>query len=192
MFSLFRIQEKQILFGNILLVVCCGFYFAWWLIAFKPSGTISGMKSSWLLIPASISGLFGVVLIVQGMLTETLVKQLFPRGYVLWGGIAVYIILLAVTVLQLKRPATSELFLIIGWGVLALAEINTLFGAGIFPYRLSVRFILVISAATVISLICYILYYRLSSFAGYIDGMIPLLLSALTTASISCFMVILD
>jgi len=35
-----------------------------------------------------------------------------------------------------------------------------------------------------------ILYYRLDSRAGYIDGMIPLLLTALTMVGISCFMVL--
>ena len=118
-------------------------------------------------------------------------QTIVPKWICSMGWYTVYIILLAVTVLLLKRPATSELILVIGWGALALAEINTLFGIGLFSYRLSVGFILLVSVAIGISLICYILYYRLNNFDGYIDGMIPLLLSALTMASISCFMVVL-
>jgi len=189
MFSLFRIQEKQILIGNILFIVCCSFYLAWWSLAFKPSGAIKGVKTGWLLIPAFIVGLSGVILIVRGILAKTHVKLLFPNGYIIWGGIAVYIILLVITVLLLKRQATSELLLIVGWGVLALAEINALFGSGLFSHRLSAGLILLICTAVLISLICYILYYRLNGFAAYIDGMIPLILSALTVASISFFIV---
>ena len=190
MFSIFSAQERQILIGNILFVVCCGFYLAWWLLAFKPTGAVSGMKTGWLLIPAGVAGLLGVIQVIAGILAGSPAKQIFPGGHIIWGGIAAYFILLAVTVLVFKRPATSELILIIGWGMLALAEINALFGYGLLSHKMSVGFLSLICAVVVISLVCYILYYRLSSAAGYIDGMIPLLLSALTMATVSCFMVV--
>ena len=177
---------KNIFIGNILFIACCGFYLAWWLLAFRPSGAISGLKTGWLLFQASIAGLLGVILIIRGILAQTPAKQLLPGASILWGGIALYGILLAVTVMVLKRPATSELILIVGWGMLALAEVNALFGFELFPYRLTVGLIIWICSAVIISLICYILYYHLNSYAGYIDGIIPLLLSALTMASISC------
>ena len=185
-----KVQRRKMLIGNILFIVCCGFYLAWWLIAFKPSGAIDGAKTGWLLIPATITGLSGVILILRLILAETPAEQLLPGRYILWGGLAAYLILLAFTVLLLKRPATSELILIVGWGMLALAEINTLFGIGLFSHKLSMGFLFLISAAVAISLVCYSLYYRLDDHAGYIDGMIPLLLSALTMAGISCCMVI--
>ncbi|MCL2479716.1 MAG: hypothetical protein FWF22_09445, partial [Treponema sp.] len=136
------------------------------------------------------SGLAGVVVALRGILAKTQANPLIGGRYILWGGIAVYLVLLAVTVILLKRPATTELILIVGWGMLVLAEINALFGSGLFSHRLSAGFIAVICAAVVISLVCYILYYHLDSWAGYIDGMIPLLLSALVMAAISCFMLI--
>ena len=190
MFSFVPMQEKQIFIGNILFVVCCGFYLAWWLLAFRPSGAIKGIKTGWLLIPAGVAGICGIILIVRGILAETLVKQLLPSGYIIWGGIAAYIILLAATVLLLKRPATSELILIVGWGMLAIAEINTLFGNGLFSRRLSVGLISLVCAAGLASIVCYTLYYRLTSHAGYIDGMIPLILSAVVFICISCLIVI--
>ena len=192
MFLFFHSQEKQIFVGNILFIVCCGFYLAWWLLAFRPSGAYNNAKTGLLLIPASITGLLGVVLTIRGILAETLAKQLLSGGYILWGGIAAFLVLLAVTALLLKRPVTTELILIVGWGMLALAEVNVLFGIGLFSHRLSVGFLLIICTAVLISLVCYILYYRLDSRAGYIDGMIPLLLSALAMAAISGFMVIQD
>ncbi len=55
---------KQMLWGNGLLVVCCGFYLLWWILAFKPSGAIKGMRSGWLLVPAFVFGLAAVVMTV--------------------------------------------------------------------------------------------------------------------------------
>jgi hypothetical protein len=187
MASLFQSQEKQILTGNILFIVCCVFYLAWWLLAFKPVGAIKGMKTGWLLIPAAFAGLSGVILILQSILSKTQANHLLPGSFILWGGIAAYIILLTVTVLLFKRPPTSELVLIVGWGMLALAEINLLFGLGVFSRRMSASFFLLIGAVVVLSLVCYVLYYHLEENAGYIDGMIPLLLVALVMGSVSCF-----
>jgi len=190
MFSRFNTQEKQVFIGNILFIVCCAFYLAWWLSAFKPSGAAAAGNTGWLLIPASLSGLAGVIIIIQGITARTPSNKLLPVVYILLGGIAVFFILLAVTVLLFKRPATTELFLIVGWGMLVLAEINALFGLGLFSFKLSFGFILILCAAVIISLVCYILYFRLDSFAGYIDGMIPLILAALIMAGISGFMMI--
>jgi len=190
MFSLSTIQEKQIFIGNLLFVACCGFYLAWWLLAFKPSNPITGIKTGWLLIPASIAGLLGVIWILRSILGGTPSERLLSGWYILLGGIAFYLILLTVTVWLLKRPATSELILIVGWGMLALVEMNALFGFGLFSRGRSVGFIVIVCAAIIISLVCYVLYYRLDRRAGYIDSMIPLLLAALTMVGISCFMMV--
>jgi hypothetical protein len=72
--------------------------------------------------------------------------------------------------------------------MLALAEINLLFGLGVFSHRMSASFFLLITVAVVISLFCYVLYYRLEENAGYIDGMIPLFLVVLVMGSVSFFM----
>ncbi len=42
------------LWGNGLLMACCGFYLLWWILALKPAGAIKGMRSVWLLIPAVV------------------------------------------------------------------------------------------------------------------------------------------
>ena len=183
-------QGKQILIGNVLFVLCCMFYLAWWLLAFKPSGAITGMKTGWLLIPASLFGLAGVVLAILGVSKKVEGALLFRGGYILCGGIALFILLLVVTSRLLKRPVTTELVLIVGWGMLALTEINALHGLGFFSRRLSIGFIIIISVSFLISLVCYVLYYRLDKKAGYIDGMIPLLMAALSMAGISWFMLI--
>jgi hypothetical protein len=107
-----------------------------------------------------------------------------------WGGIAIYFILLAVTHLLFQRPVTIELFLIVGWTTLALSEINVLYGIGRFSHALTVIFAVIVGIAALISLICYVLYYNLGNRASYFDGMVPLLIVALVVAGISAAMVV--
>ena len=186
----FDFPAKQIFRSNILLIVCCAFYLAWWLLAFRPAGAVKGMKTGWLLIPAFAAGIAAVILAVQGIRSAPVEAALFPGGLLLWGGIAAYFILLAVTGLLFQRQVTTELFLIVGWAVLALSEINTLYGVGRFSRGMAVPFAVVIVAAALISLVCYMLYYNLGDRAGYFDGMVPLLLVALVTAGISAAMAV--
>ncbi len=184
----FSVPIRQIFWGNLLLIVCCAFYLAWWLLAFKPAGAVKGMKTGWLLIPATAAGAASVLLAVQGIRSAPARASLFPNGLLLWGGIAAYFVLLAITRLLLKRPVTTELFLIVGWAALALSEVDALYGAGVFPRAPAVAFAAVVAAAAAVSLVCYVLYYRLDSRAGYFDGMVPLLTVALVMGAISVAM----
>lgn len=104
------------------------------------------------------------------------------------GGIAAYAILFVLTRLLLGRPVTTELFLIVGWAVLVLSELNMLYGWSLFTRRLALIFMIVVCIAALVSLVCYMLYYRLDSVAGYIDGLLPLLMEAMVMASISITM----
>lgn len=185
---IFSFPEKQIFAGNLLLIVCCAFYLAWWVLAFKPSGAVGGFKSGWLLIPAFLAGLAAIFLAVGGMTSVSLRARLFPGGLLLWGGVAAYLVLLLLTRFLLKRPVTTELFLIVGWAAFALSEINTLYGAGLFSHGAAVGFSAVVGVTAVASLVCYILYYGLTGYAGYFDGMIPLLGVALVMGGISVAM----
>lgn len=185
----FDFPVKRIFQSNILLIICCAFYLVWWLLAFKPAGAIKGMKTGWLLIPAFAAGLAAIVLAINGMQSASTNSALFPDGSLLWGSIAAYFILLAVTRLLLKRPVTTELFLIVGWVALALSEINTLYGIDRFSHQLSVILSIVVGVAALISLVCYVLYYNLENHAGYFDGMVPLIMVALVTVGISVAMI---
>lgn len=143
------------------------------------------MKTGWLLIPAFAAGLVSIIFAIRGIQSASVHTTLFPNGLLLWGGIAAYFILLAVTYLLFKRPVTTELFLIVGWAMLALSEINMLYGIDRFSHALAVIFTVIIGVAALISLICYVLYYNLGSRAGYFDGMVPLLMVALVMVGIS-------
>ena len=125
---------KQMFRGNLLFIVCCAFYLAWWLLAFRPAGAVRGMKTGWLLLPAFAAGLAAVLFTLKGIFSAPAQTALFPGGVLAWGGVAAYLALLAATRLLFHRPATTELLLIVGWAVLALAEISALYGAGRFSH----------------------------------------------------------
>jgi len=186
----FDFPVKRIFRSNILLIICCVFYLVWWLLAFKPTGAIKGMKTGWLLIPAFAAGLAAIILAVKGIQSASIDVALFPSRLLLWGGITIYLILLAVTRLLFKRPVTTELFLIIGWAVLALSEISALYGVGRFSHGLAAIFAAAIGVVMLISLVCYVLYYSLGDRAGYFDGMVPLLMVVLVMVGISIAIVV--
>jgi len=159
----------------------------WWLMAFKPEGAVTGMKTDWLLLPALAAGAFGVLMALRGiwLVAPEPGSRLFPGGAIIIGGIAAYVILLVVTLLILKRPVTTELFLIVGWGMLALSAVNALYAAGSFGHGISIVLVIIVFAVIAISLVLYVLYFRMEGASGYIGGMIPLLLVIALTITIS-------
>ncbi|MCD8325876.1 MAG: hypothetical protein LUC90_04070 [Lachnospiraceae bacterium] len=185
MFSDFDVQTRQMLTGNLLMISCCAFYLAWWLIAFKPQGAVKGLRSGWLLIPALLFGVAAVIRIVQGSGAVESSALLFPRNMVLIGGVVIYIVLLVGTSVLLKRQVTTELFLIVGWTTLMFLELNALFAQGQFTKSTVIALLVITLIFAVVSMICYLLYYGLDRVKGYVDGMIPLLLVAVLMAVVT-------
>ncbi len=190
-FMNFNLHTWELFWGNILLMVCCLFYLAWWIVAFHPNTPSKGLQTGLLLAAATAAGIAAVVLTVKGMRAIPHEAKLFPTNSILWGGIAAYFVLLAVTSLFFKRQVTTELILIVGWAMMEMSEIDALYGAGRFGLKAAVILSVVIGFAAVISLICYVLYYRLELTAGYIDGMVPLIILPLVMAGISVTMAVL-
>ena len=87
----------------------------------------------------------------------------------------IYFVLLFLTGILLHRQVTSELLIITGWAVLELCLVNFLYGAGRFPLGITVFLLVLIILAAIASMICYLLYYNLPAYQGYVDGMIPLI-----------------
>lgn len=183
MFSSYDIHTRQMLMGNILLVVCCAFYLAWWVLAFKPEGAIKGMKSGWLLIPAFLFGIISVVCIATGSSVEG--QYLIPRSVILIGGTVIYVALMLGTAIFLKRQVTTELFLIVGWTVLTFLELNAMYVLGDFSKVMTIIFLVAVVIFAIVSLVCYLLYYNLDSVKGYIDGMVPLILVAVMMIAVT-------
>ncbi|QNK39507.1 hypothetical protein [Caproicibacter fermentans] len=175
----FSLETRRFFLCNLLLVVCCSFYLLWWLLAFRPVNPIKGMKTGWLLIPAFAAGITAVVFAARGLGMAADKPGLIPSGWVLRGGIAAYVLLLIVTRFSLHRPVTTELFLIVGWAMLALNETSVLFGCGAFGRGTAMAFSALIAVGAAASLVCYVLYYQLPAKAGFIDGIVPLATTAL-------------
>ena len=181
---------KQFLTGNVLLILCCIFYLAWWIVAFRPSGAVKGMRSGWLLIPAAVFGIAAVVVISGAISATDSARQLLPTMRIVVIGIAAYVILLAGTGILLKRQVTTELFLIVGWAVLACAEISALYAHEVYTSGAAWLFLAIIIALAAVSLVCYLLYYNLDAAAGYIDGILPLAIVALVMAAMNVTIVL--
>lgn len=172
-----NVSLKQLFAGNIALVICMVLYLIWWTIVFKPGGH-AGVFTTACIVLASLAGLAGVILTIQGIGGCQTIVHNIPGVAITVGGIVVYIALLALTYLLMERPVTTELILIVGWGVLELSAINALYGSGQFGLTLSVILAVVLVAAVIAFLICYLQYYKLEGTAGWIDGMVPLAVGA--------------
>lgn len=190
MFQNFTMQIRAILYGNLLMVICSVFYLIWWGITFRPGagGTAFGTICIGL---AFVLGMIGVVLTVKGLNGNRMQAQIqtIPGWGIAAGGIVTYVILLAVTSGLLHRQVTSELLIITAWAVLELSLVNFLYGVGRFTMPVALGSVLLIIAAAVISMVCYLLYYRLAPYPGFIDGMIPLIAVAVVMMIINAALV---
>jgi hypothetical protein len=175
----------KITVGQILLIICCIFYLVFWSISYKPDQTVNrgaGLSGLFLLITA-VCGITGVFFSVQGVNSITPHVAAKLNGTLLIaGGVIAYILLLLITTRFFKRPVTTELLLIVSWMVLELTVISTLNAGG----RLSdLRFwimLVIIEAAFILSMVLYVLYYRMEPMKAYYAAMIPLITEGISMA----------
>ncbi len=178
---------KEVTFGNWMLLICSIFYLAWWLITFKPPAPKGSIPGTVILIGAFASGLFGIYQILRAIthFDGDVVNAGIPGIMLIIGGIILYLVLLFTTRAVFHRQVTSELFIITGWALLEIAVVNfawridALHTGGFFVWMG------VILLIALISLICYVLYYKLPYEKGYIDGCIPLVLVGLTMIALN-------
>lgn len=173
---------RQMFWGDLLLVVCCVFYLLWWAVAFKPVGAVKGFRSGWLLVPVFAAGMAAVWCVAQGAIAAGTTRAFFSGAGILAAAVLVYVALLLVTRLAFHRQVTTELLLIVGWAVLVFAEVNALYALGLLAQGAAIGLLAAAVVVAAASLVCYLLYYGLSPRAGYLDGMIPLLLAAIFMA----------
>ncbi|AFV88288.1 hypothetical protein PACID_04460 [Acidipropionibacterium acidipropionici ATCC 4875] len=173
---------KQFLAADLWLVGCCAFYLLWWVLAFRPTSPITGFRSGWLLIPASVAGVVAVVLAIRAGAGVHVPASLIDSKLLVVLGVMAYVVLAAGTWLAFRRPVTTELILIVGWAVLALYEVDRLFGTQVLGRRGAIGFVVLVLVVLVICLVCYTVYYRLSALPGLIVGAVPLTLGAIVMA----------
>lgn len=180
----FNTPVGKIFWGHLLMFLCSIFYLVWWITAFKPHSSQPVTKSAVLLSLAALAGVTGILIMIQGIRTLPHKNLPISNSCILLGGLAAYVVLFVLTYVLFKRQVTTELLLIVGWAVLELCSVNVLYGAEQFSTVTTIVFCCVIVAAVIASLICYILYYQLGTYAGYVDGMLPLIIAAVVMTGV--------
>ena len=171
------IAFEQMRQGHWLLAACCALYLAWWAIFFWPK--VGGGEAQGPLRIVGIVSILGAV--VCGVWGATRAcggaAALAPSGAALGcavGSVALYLLLLAVTQRVFGRQPTTELVLFVAWlGMEALCAL-ALGRAGQAGTATLVALLAVVGFA--VSLVCYVLYYRLGALPSFVDGCIPLAL----------------
>lgn len=173
---------KELLYGNRSMIACVCCYLAWWIITFRPPAPKGSLMGSVFLMGAFLSGIGGIFLIVHGIINmadKPVANSFIPVWIIPVLGIIAYMILLFISANLFHRQVTSELFIIVGWTVLELCFVGTLYRYGAIGRGNLAANITGIIIVTVVSMVCYLLYYDLEYVKGYIDGMIPLILTGL-------------
>ena len=80
------------------------------------------------------------------------------------------------------RQVTSELIIILIWAALEFSAIAVLYGTGRFGLGGAVTMAVLVGIATIVGVICYVLYYRLEGMSSYRVGMVPLATDAFVMA----------
>lgn len=177
----------KIIAGQALLIVCCIFYLIWWSISYKPDITVdrTGGRNGLLLAVTVICGIAGVVLTLAGNAAAVPVTEPGLSGrQILIGGVTAYFVLLFVTAVLFRRQVTTELVLITGWTMLELTVINALQSAGRISIGRLRALTAVIAVAFVMSIVLYILYYRMKPAPAYYAAMVPLISEGVSMAVI--------
>lgn len=172
--------------GEVLLVVCSLSYLAWWVITFRPSARASG--GGIFLTGAVIGGLCGLVLLAVGIAALLPKASLPALGATIVGGVVVGALLLYVTSTLAHRPVTTELPLIIVWTTTQLAAGITLRTAGVLNPPAGTAWIVATAVATLIGLVCYLIFYRLDPIPAYWIGMVPLAVDGVVAAVLAAIL----
>lgn len=174
--------------GNLLLTLCPIAYLLWWISAYRTGENIRTFFSDLMFAITLAAGVVGAIRLGRGL--EDLpaaVKAAAPinRWLVIGAGFLIYLLLFAVTKWIMKRPLTTELLLIAAWGTFECYQLDLMVGKGVLERGDGWGLMVLVLAVSAISLICYMLYYKLPKKAAWADGMIPLVLVAAATGLIT-------
>lgn len=179
---------EKIYFGNLLLMLCFLSYLIWWVKTFSPVET-KRTRAPFFLFIAFVSGITAMSILLSGMISLSEKSESMPVRYIIITGIFVFFVLLAVTRQVLNRPVTSELFIIHLWTVLVLSMADTLYGNGYLNFGEVQILMAMIAVSALISIFCYLIYYKLEKMLRYYVGMIPLALACCLSIA---FLVVLE
>ena len=160
---------------------CNLFYLVWWIISFRPNSSV-GAIGVFFIIAALIAGVVAISLMSTGIISLSFISKGLPVRFILIGGAVLFVVLLLVTNIKFHRIVTSELIIIHIWAVLELSAVAVLYGTRRFGSGRAAALGALVGIATVVGLICYVLYYRLDGMSSYWDGTVPLITDSFVMA----------
>ena len=169
--------------GNLLLLICFIFYLVWWAAVFRP-GSTGGPFGTICILAAFLTGTAAIMLLAGGINSLSADSTGIPVKLIFLAVGILFFVLMIVTSVFFHRIVTSELMIIHFWIALELSVIAVLYGTGHLAPGRTAGLSILVAIAFITSMICYVLYYRLSGMAGYYDGMVPLLSASFVEAVI--------
>ena len=178
---------KHIITGQVLLIMCCMVYTIWWYRGFRPGKHVSrvGGINGVLLMVTAVLGIAGIIF---SLIPED--RNLGDRSiqipkkmsimHIIFAGIVGYLVLVLITRYFFKRVVTTELILIVGWMMLEVAVTNRLNAEGFLPDNRFFGMCIVLAIAFVISIVLYVMYYRMDDTKAFYSAMIPLITEAVS------------
>lgn len=166
--------------GQVFLIICCIFYLIWWYRGYNPASPadkVGGINGILLSITA-ITGMLGIILTL--MPVQRILPLRFSQMAAVLIGIATYIILMFVTQYGFQRIVTTELFLIVGWTLLEMTFINRLYAGELLSITRFNVMCVVIAIAFVISMVLYVVYYKMDRMHAFYAAMVPLITEGLS------------
>ena len=174
---------KQIITGQVFLILCCAVYLVWWYRGFRPGVHVSraGGINGILLLITAVLGFVGIVFSL--MPVKEIRKPLISPGMIVFCGIAAYVILLVLTRVLFNRIVTTELFLIVGWTMLETIVADRLYAIGSLSSKSFSAITVIIAIAFLIGIVLYVAYYRMEEMRAFYAAMVPLVVDAAAMAA---------
>ena len=175
---------KELLLGNIVLIGCCIVYLLWWSIAFNPMRSYPIGPKVLLFIVIVLLAIVGLYFIIGSMLDMDYSVSGISNFYIIIAGVLSYVVLFLLTYFLMHRQVTTELALIVGWTVLELCLVNSIYRVGSIDSTLLIILSIVIVIGAIIGMVCYSMYYSLYKTTAFYCGMVPLIVCAIIMALI--------
>lgn len=145
----------------------------WWVTSNRP-GLSFPLSADSSIIAAFLTGVAAIILMLLGINTLTHDSTSTSILTIVLITTVSFFITLFISGIMFHRPATSELFIIHLWLALELSVISVLYGSGRFSMVQTGVLSVLVLLASVVGLICYVLYYRYDEIGRLLVGSIPL------------------
>ena len=168
----------SIIAGQGTMILCCIFYIVWWYRCYRPGTAVdrSHGLNGLLLFLIIVSGFGGIALSFRPLSFK---EELLLDDDILLGVTAVvFAVMLAVTLFIFRRKVTSELFIITLWTSLETAVCNRMCAGSLVSHTEYTVGCIVIAVSFIISMIMYVLYYRMEENRAFHAATVPLYAAA--------------